>query len=175
MKNVIAIFSLLFLISHQSYSQVVINEFSAANRGQFFDQFGQDEDWIELYNMSSSSFDLSGHFLSDRASNPDKWEFPSGTIINGNDYLLIWASGRDLADHTNFKITQTKNNEAVVFSDPSGTIIDINEIDVPNQLGDSWARELDGSGDWAVAFNPTPGDPNGTTLPRYASKVNVIL
>ncbi len=173
MKNLLSTILISLITLSTINSQVVLNEFSAANRDQFFDEFGEDEDWIELYNTSSSAIDISGYYLSDRSSNPDKWTFPSGTIIEGTSHLLIWASGKDLSNHTNFKITQTKNNEAIVFSDPSGNIIDINEIDVPNQLGDSWARDIDGTGNWAVARNPTPGEVNGATLPRYASDINI--
>ncbi len=159
------------------FSQVVINEFSAANLNQFFNEYGEDGDWIELYNTGNSYFDLSGYHLSDRETNPTKWTFPNGSGIPANGYLLVWADGRDEFNtyhHTNFKITQTRNNEAVVFSDPQGNIIDSNPIDVPNQLGESWAREPNGTGDFGVSVAPSPEDQNsGIILPRYASYVNI--
>lgn len=130
---------LLFTLTiFQLRGQVVINEFSAANLESNTDNFGEHEDWIELYNTSNAYVDLSGYHLSDRTNNPDKWTFPDGSGITANGYLLIWASGRDLVTgnniHTNFKITQTKNSEDVVFADPSGNIIDSNPINIPNQL-----------------------------------------
>jgi len=99
----------------------VINEFSAANHDAHTDNYGEYEDWIELYNNSATAIDLSGYHLSDNTNNPTKWVFPNGTNIDANDYLLIWCSNRDeIANnnlHTGFKITQTRANEEVVFAD----------------------------------------------------------
>lgn len=152
---------------------VVINEWSAANYDQDQDNFGDFEDWIELYNTSSSSFDLSGHFLSDRIDNPTKWAFPAGTSLGAGQRLLIWCSGRDQVAggnlHTNFKLTQTKSTEAVVFADPTGTLIDFFDIIIPNQVNDSWARKSDGAATWGVCENPTPDAPNAAVRDIYAA------
>jgi hypothetical protein len=79
-------FVLLFVLGTlQIQSQVVINELSAANwQGGFADNYGEFEDWVELYNTSGTDFDLSGYWLSDDDEEPMKWEFPVGTIIPGN-------------------------------------------------------------------------------------------
>ncbi|MCB0649664.1 MAG: CotH kinase family protein [Saprospiraceae bacterium] len=169
---------LLFTLTiFQLRGQVVINEFSAANLESNTDNFGEHEDWIELYNTSNAYVDLSGYHLSDRTNNPDKWTFPDGSGITANGYLLIWASGRDLVTgnniHTNFKITQTKNSEDVVFADPSGNIIDSNPINIPNQLGHSRARTTNGGPTWGVALIPTPGYGNGQVKGEYAQKPSI--
>ena len=49
-----------------SLSGVVINEFMASNSTTARDQDGEYDDWIELYNNSSSAIDLSGYYLTDR-------------------------------------------------------------------------------------------------------------
>ncbi len=158
-------------------SQIVINEFSAANIDQFFNEFGEDEDWVELYNTSNDFVDLTGYHLSDREDNTDKWTFPAGSGIPANGFLLVWCDGRDefvTNHHTNFKLTQTRTDEVILVSDPSGNILDINQISVPNQLGDSWGRIPNGTGDFMVNKAPTPGDSNsGNAHPRYASYVNI--
>ncbi len=155
-------------------AQVVINEFSAANYENLSDNFGNDNvDWIELYNMGGAMVDLSGYFLSDNDDVPEKYEIPAGVTIGANDHLLIYASGRDSYDgtniHTNFNIRQT-GNEWVVLSDPTLTLLDQYKIELPNQKNDSWARTTDGSGDWAIATNPTPNNTNGTTFTTYVPK-----
>ena len=115
------LFFLIFLFSGNAiFSQIIISEFSAANQGDFVSSTGDDnEDWVELYNQGSSTVDLSGYFLSDKLGNPDKWEIPSGTSLGAGDYLRIWCSGLDGnisgALHTNFRITQTRNNEDIVL------------------------------------------------------------
>ncbi len=177
MKALYPIFCLLGLFTYSLDAQVVISEFSAANYNQFFDNYGEDEDWIELHNTSSSPVDISGYYLSDRLNNPTKWEVPAGVIIPGNGYLTVWASRRDEyvggTLHTNFKITQTRNNEDVVLADPSGTVIDFNAIDQPNQSTHSWAR-LDGDGPWGIQTNPTPGNANNNVIAPYAAKPNLM-
>jgi hypothetical protein len=162
------------LSSSHLFSQVVINEFSAANLDTNNDNYGQFEDWIELYNTSNTYVDLSGYFLSDRTNNPDKWEFPAGSGVQANGYLVVWASKRDIVSggnyHSNFKVTQTRNNEDIVFADPSGDIIDSHPIDVPNQNGHSRARVDNGGSEWGVALNPTPGYGNSNVQQDYAQK-----
>lgn len=164
----------LFLFQNLS-AQVLINEFSAANRNTLFDNYGEEEDWIELYNSSDASVDISGYFLSDKIDNPTKWAVPSGTIIPANGYFLFQASGRDEVSggnyHTNFKITQTKN-EAVVLTDNTGTVLDSYVIEVPNQLDHSYARIPDG-GDWQVQTSPTPQTQNLSGFDHYADYVTI--
>ncbi|MHC4302362.1 MAG: lamin tail domain-containing protein [Planctomycetota bacterium] len=47
-------------------------------------------DWIELYNTTGSSIDLSGWFLSDSDSNVMKYEIAAGTIIGSGQYLVFY-------------------------------------------------------------------------------------
>ena len=46
--------------------QVVINEYSASNLERYTDNYGEYEDWIELYNTGGSSVDLGGYYIKRR-------------------------------------------------------------------------------------------------------------
>lgn len=167
----------LFCFAGTLQSQIVISEFSAANQGDFNTSLGDDNtDWIELQNQGSSSIDIGGYFLSDRLSNPDKWEIPAGTNLAAGDYIRIWMSGLDGTFggdlHTSFKITQTKNNEDIVLADPSQNVIDFHELDVPNQIHHSYGK--DANNNWGISTNPTPGNPNGTIYEAYAEKPSML-
>jgi hypothetical protein len=157
-------------------AQVVINEFSAANYSADADNYGEFEDWIELYNAGATAVDIGGYFLSDNPGNPDKWEIPAGTSISAGGFLRFWCSGRDVVVgtnyHTSFKITQTVVDEAVLLTDPDGTtILDIHEIDEPNQTNHSWGRSPNGTDNWRVFTDPTPNASNTTTnYGFYATK-----
>ena len=144
-------------------AQVVINEFSASNLSQFPDDYGGFEDWIELYNTSADPVDLSGWHLSDNLSKPTKWEIPVGTTINGNGFLVFWASGRDVSAnghfHTNFKLSQTKGTETIVLAGPSGVVLEFVPLEI-NLLGHSRARAINGSGSWKICTQPTPNGSN---------------
>ena len=53
MKKIVLIFILIFSVI-SLYSQVVINEYSAANYDNYQDNYLNYEDWIELYNINLS-------------------------------------------------------------------------------------------------------------------------
>lgn len=176
MKKYLLLIVISFLLIFQSLSaQVLINEFSAANFSDVADNHGEYEDWIELYNAGATSVDLAGYYLSDRVDDPTKWIIPSGITIDAGAFKRFWCSGRDVIEgtnyHTNFKVTQTRDVEAVVFSDPGGTILDFNEIEQPNQMNHSWGRSTDGSANWKIFTDPTPNASNTTTSKTgYATK-----
>ena len=80
----------------------VINEFMASNgsrqplgEGDLLDADGDSSDWIELYNPTDRVFDLGGWYLTDSADNLTKWQFPSGTKLNPNGYVVVFASGKN--------------------------------------------------------------------------------
>lgn len=124
---------------------VVINEFLASNSSTQADQNGEYDDWIELYNNTPNTIDLSGYYLSDNGGNPTKWTFPNGTFIEANDYLIVWAD-KDTTQaglHANFKLSA--DGEALYLSNSSGSLID--EIVFPVQTTDqTYGRYPNGTG-----------------------------
>ncbi len=84
----------LFSVSSPADAQVIINEFLADNALTNFDDDGDNEDWVELYNQGDEDVDLQGYFLSDNPDEPRRWEFPS-VILPARSYLLVWLSGKD--------------------------------------------------------------------------------
>ena len=144
-------------------AQVVINEVTAANYSHTQDNFGEYDDWIELYNTSGTAVDLSGYYLSDRINNNTKYQIPEGCVIEPFGHKLFWCTRMDTDEggiyHTTFKLTQCKP-EPVVFSDPGGNIIDLFEYAFTNQMNHSMGRYPDGGEDWVVYLDPTPGTAN---------------
>jgi len=164
-KYLIAFLITLFF-TNLSNSQVVINEYSVSNLSQFPDNYQKYEDWFELYNTSTTSINIGGYYLSDRPGNPFKWQIPENTVISGNGFLRFWASGRNEASgnhyHTNFRLTQTKNNpDYVILSNPFGTAIDSQQLQI-TQLGHSRGRFPNGSDNWVIFTNPTPNTSNNS-------------
>ena len=104
--------------SHADSSPVVINELMASNTKGLADPQGENDDWIELHNVSDYPVDLSGMYLSDSQNNPRKWQFPDDTQIAPGGYLIIWADEDGNAEsglHANFKLS--KNGETVMLID----------------------------------------------------------
>ncbi len=50
-------------------AQLVINEYSTANLNTVADNFGQYEDWFEIYNAGSVDVPLTGYYLSNKFIN----------------------------------------------------------------------------------------------------------
>ena len=163
-------------------AQVVINEFSCSNYS--LNIAGNNEDFVELYNETAGPVDLGGWYLSDNVDNPTKFEIPAGTVVPPNGYLVIMCSSEAQAGNlyaggflnTNFRIHQCKD-ESVVLSDATGAIVESYTYGTDistNQEDHSWARDVDGTGDWKVCTNPTPNATNagavGSFYDGYAPK-----
>jgi hypothetical protein len=108
---------------------VLINEWMAGNQTTLPDPADGDyEDWIELYNPDADAVDLSGYFLTDVLTNTAAWEFPEGTIIPGQGYLLVWADedgGQNAVGaepHANFRLSL--GGEAIGLYGAGGVLID---------------------------------------------------
>jgi hypothetical protein len=181
MKSQTLYFPLFFLIIFGFFQlslsgQVVVNEYSVSNLSSITDNYSKYEDWIELYNTGSSAVDIGGYFLSDKLSNHTKWQFPEGITIAAGGFMKIWTSGRDEVSgghyHTNFKLTQTKDNpEYVMFSNPFGVILEQHQLLI-TQKEHSRGRTTDGAVDWSIFTTTTPGSSNNSSTPysAYAEK-----
>jgi hypothetical protein len=103
---------------------VVINELMSHNSSTATDDYGEFDDWIELYNLSASPVNLSGYYLSDSKKDVSKWKFPGGAVINPKEYLIIWADNdtTQLGLHANFNLSSGGDN--VLLSKPGKMVID---------------------------------------------------
>lgn len=154
-------------------AQVMINEVCAANWDMLMSASGEYEDWFELFNPGGAAVDLTGWHMSDDPADPGKWPVPAGVSVPPGGHLVVFASKRDgilgVEPHTNFKITQTKQ-ESVVLSDPSLTIIDQFLIASPTQKNQSWGRTTDGAAAWSIFTTPTPNAANTGASSYYAGR-----
>jgi len=145
-----------------SNSDVAINEFMASNDTTVKDQDDEYEDWIELYNNGTASFDLSGYFLTDDANNLTQWSFPQGTVIEPDGYLTVWADKDEAQEglHANFKLSTS--GESVILVNPADTSI-VDVIDYAEQTTDiSYGRFPNGIGAFQT-MNPTFNQENTVT------------
>jgi hypothetical protein len=166
MKRALLLAFLVFLFYLSSEGQVVINEYSCSNLSQTPDNYGEYEDWIELYNPSASPVNIGNFYLSDKLSQPTKWQFPANVLINANSRMVVYASGRNEFSggyyHTNFHLTQTKlPSEELVLSDAAGNVID-HIATTPAQKHHSHGRNPDGGANWSLYLTPTPATANNT-------------
>ena len=169
-KKIFLLFACFFSLISGIKAQVVINEYSCANVSSFVDNFGQYEDWIEVYNPMAIAVSLDGWYLSDKKNNPTKWKITSATIPS-HGFLRIWASGRDIKTgtlHAGFKLTQCLP-EAIVIADASGDIVDSVTLK-PTLEGHSRGRTTNGAAIWSVFLTPTPNAGNTNPYAEYATR-----
>ncbi|MEM7162396.1 MAG: CotH kinase family protein [Bacteroidota bacterium] len=166
--GLLTIFLFLFI---QYNGQLFINEFSAGNYDDHTDNYGEFEDWIEIYNAGGTAVDLNGYHFSDDINETMKWQVNAALMVPPGGYTMVYCSKRDEVAggvaHTDFKITQTRN-EYVVLADNAGNIVDLFWIEIPNQENHSYGRNSDGGPTWEVYTNPTPNAANTGGMAGYA-------
>ena len=151
---------------------VYISEVMASNDSVTTYPSAGNTDWIEIYNSSSQSVDLSGYGLSDRLTRGRKWQFPQGTLIGPGEYKVILCDGtKDSADtgvlRAGFKLNRTAC-ETLVLTDPEGRILD--KMILPVQRTDiSYGRTIGMSG-FFYYETPTPFQQNGQGFAGYAEE-----
>jgi hypothetical protein len=102
-----------------------ITEFMASNHSTLTDETGASSDWIEIHNAGTNTVNLAGWFLSNKATKPTQWSFPS-TNLAANGYMIVFASGTNQAIpglplHTNFKLGTS--GEYLALVEPDGVTV----------------------------------------------------
>ena len=71
-----------------SAQNIIINELLASNVANYPEMHDFDDysDWIELYNTDNVPFNLENMFLTDNFSDPLKWKFTDGAVIDDEGY-----------------------------------------------------------------------------------------
>lgn len=168
MKKYLLAAIFIFTFINSGRTQVIINEYSAANVNGITTSTGDHEDWVEVFNTSNTAVDLVDYFLSDDENVPDKWQFPS-MLIPANGYQVVFCSGLNFKTgneiHTNFKLTQTKY-EPVILSYANGALADSVYM-IPTQKNHSRGRTTDNAATWSLFTTPNPGSTNGGSIDGY--------
>ncbi len=136
----------------------VINELLASNNTVIADEFGDFDDYIEIFNPASISIDLGGMHLTDSLALPSQYPIPAGMVIAPLGHLLFWADGEpsEGATHTNFTLLRAGEQIGLFDAD----LMPIDTLSYATQTTDvPWGRFPDG-GPAFVPMPPTPAAPN---------------
>ena len=150
------------------YTTLVINEFMAKNNSDsgIRDEWGNYDDWIEIHNYGNEAINIAGMHLTDNpVDQPLPWwdvpsDNPSATTIPAGGYLLIWADEQQSQGtlHTSFALSGS--GEQIGLYDADENLIDSITFGSQEQ-NKSYGRLPDGSDNWQILDNPTPGKSNG--------------
>lgn len=154
----------------EPYPLLWINEVQPGNTSTLLDNTGTAQPWIELYNSSTNTIDVSGWSLSKGYTNLNMWIFPAGTILLPGQWRVIFVDGRPQFTtgsvlHTSFRLDGT--NGSIVLSRTNQILDYINYTNLGNNVsfgdvpdGQLFTRQL--------MYYPTPG---GTNNPSPAPVV----
>jgi len=136
---------------------VVITEISSGDTDVCIDMDGEYSDWIEIYNPSEKSVNLSEYYISDNIEKKQKFRLPVIDLESG-EYFLVFASGKnktvDGEVHANFKISSAGEE---VFLVKQST--EIQKIIVP-QMPPCFSYGIDENGKWSYLRPITPLEKN---------------
>jgi CotH kinase protein/Lamin Tail Domain/Fn3 associated/Secretion system C-terminal sorting domain/Divergent InlB B-repeat domain len=150
-----SIFTAIFQPS-ASYSTIVINEVMPSNSAYMADNFGDYDDWTELYNPNPYPVNISNCTL---RRDTLSWTIPEGTVIEPNDYWVVWNDAEVFqgSDHVNFKLPN--NTQTVYLYNAEDELMDY--MIYPETFSDnSFGRYPNGSGTFSTFSYPTPRENN---------------
>jgi hypothetical protein len=127
-------------------------------QGLFINEVVINTDWIELYNSSDATIDLSGFVLQDDRQGTEEYVIPNGKSIPAKGFLVFDG------EEVDFVFGLSSDGDAVILLDAGRNQID--RVDVPAEKdGNAYARTTDGGSEWTKQ-TPTKGTSNsGATAP----------
>lgn len=142
---------------------LVINELMASNVGNVMSPAINFDSWIELYNPTDQTIDLSGMYLSDNEADLTKWQMPKDIgDIPAKGYKVIWLGSNDIKEtQATFKLNC--DGGTIILCDKNGHII--TSVTYPKAMSrTAYARTIDGGDEWSWTAYPTPEATNTTAL-----------
>ncbi|MDD7225938.1 MAG: OadG family transporter subunit [Prevotella sp.] len=169
-------------MTHAQVEQSIkINEVMTSNTSNLQDEYGQREAWIEIANVSFTTYNVRGMFITtDRSvldpqmSVPERMKrmsaIPSGeprTALSGRQHLILFCNSLPSKGsmHLSVPVDPSKPTWIGLYSGNATLLID--SVTVPVIADNlSYARHKDGSVNWVVksAEQVTPGISNMTDI-----------
>lgn len=138
--------------------QVFINEVVASN-SLFPDEFGETDDYIEIYNNGDKDVNIAGWYITDTPGNQTMVKIPetdpAKTFIPSKSRIILWADDQPEQGvlHVGFKLA--KEGETLILSKSNylGSIVIIDSISYPYaEQNWSYSRIPDGTPVWKTTI-----------------------
>lgn len=139
---------------------VFINEIMAKN-SLIEDEYGETNDWIELYNANPFPVYIGGLYLSDDVTDPVKWRLLNPLTLSAEGFAVIWADNdtEQGSLHASFKLSSL--GETLFLTQVlNEQIVEIDKVSfdtIPENA--TYGRKNDGTDNWLLlglaTFNRT--------------------
>ena len=139
-----------------------LNELMAINNQTIADEWGEYDDWLELYNASDRVLTTTNLYLTDdEKEQPWRWPLPLLGLLP-REKLIIWCDGEPHQGvfHTNFKLSGGGERIALVKNQGGEAVVRDLYVFGPQQEDVSVGRYPDGNPSWVVLDAPSPGGTN---------------
>lgn len=146
---VIALVACVASVSAQGRKGLCINEVMVQNDSSVIDDYGMRHAWVELYNSTHASMEISSVYLTNDKNNPTLYPVPLGDVnteIPALQHVLFWADGEPNKGTFHMSFTIKPGETIYIFDADQQTILD--EVTIPADLAPNttYARKEDGKG-----------------------------
>lgn len=145
----------------EANSPLVINELMSRNNNTITDENGEYEDWIEIWNGGTTTINLQGKYLTDKANNKLMWPLPNVTLQPG-EFKLLWADSDEKfnRNHTSFGLS-ADGEDLRLYQSYEGVPQVIDRVVFPPMPQNaSWGRIEDGNLPFVLFNQSTPDASN---------------
>ena len=133
-----------------------LNEVMLSNKGAVPDEYGDYPDYVELYNASQETLDITGYGLSDDLLAGAKYVFPQGSRLEPGGFIVIYCAGEEKDEHhASFKLSVS---DELVLYETNGNVLESMTL---SAVAAGHSLSLDEGGIWSD-MAPSPGYPNTT-------------
>lgn len=141
-----------------------INEFMASNDSAFPGPEGDHPDWIEIYNAGTEAVMLGGYYMADVLDDPDAMyqipdTYPDSVTVQPGGFILLYANKGQETSILNLDFKLSGSGEQIGLWTPEQVFMD--SLTYGGQMADtSYGRYHDGTENWYMMIDYTPGEPN---------------
>ena len=146
---VIALVACVASVSAQGRKGLCINEVMVHNDSSVIDDYGMRHAWVELYNSTHASMEISSVYLTNDKNNPTLYPVPLGDVnteIPALQHVLFWADGEPNKGTFHMSFTIKPGETIYIFDADQQTILDQVTIPVDLAPNTTFARKEDGKG-----------------------------
>jgi hypothetical protein len=146
-----------------------INEFMASNDAAFPGPQGDHPDWIEIYNAGAEAVMLGGYYMADILSDSAALfqipaTYPDSVTVPAGGFIVFYANKMDASSVMSLNFKLSGGGEQIGLWAPDMAVIDT--LTYTAQIADtSYGRYMDGTDNWYMMADFTPGAPNTNPNP----------
>ena len=147
-----------------------MNELLCQNITFNHDEFGEYDDWIELFNASAETIALDGYFLTDDSVNWNKFPLPN-VSIPGNSFMVFWMDNDPETGVYHGTFSHSQGETISLLKQINNQPVFIESVLLDSCMEDQSHSRNPYDNSWFIANPPTPGAFNHIVTDINADKI----